>query len=205
MSVWSILSNEHNRLWLAQAGRQLIADLMRQSQKDPAKFYVAYDAMMQFLMNEQNKGIFEEELKQRRVADLSFWDVMLDFVLMDSFDDLARPPPAVYAVTKNMFLSHSMKDSTLTTHQNGFIAHFYNISEVISPTITLGFLGTDEHVRGLCQYFKEQTFSFVSDIFNINRVRYTELNELADDIWAILQSRIKTVQNRLTTEVVPVS
>lgn len=50
-----------------------------------------------------------------KVPELGFWDVMVDFVLIDSFEDLSRPPSAVLAVTRNMFLSQSMKESTLTT------------------------------------------------------------------------------------------
>ncbi|VDM37258.1 unnamed protein product [Toxocara canis] len=213
-----VLSDEHNRVWLAQAGRQLIADLLRHSRKDPAPFYSAYDSMIQFLMEERNMKIVEEELKQRRVPEIGFWDVMVDFVLIDSFEDLSRPPSAVLAVTRNMFLSQSMKESTLSTViwsmlkakrsrlsvTNGFIAHFYDISEVISPAVTLGFLGTDEHMRELCQYFKEQTCSFIVDIFNVNRVRYTELKELADDVWMILRTRIEMVQTRLSTELLPI-
>uniref|UniRef100_A0A0M3IW24 F-box domain-containing protein n=1 Tax=Ascaris lumbricoides TaxID=6252 RepID=A0A0M3IW24_ASCLU len=371
-------------MWLAQAGRQLIADLLRHARKDPAPFYVAYDSMIQFLMDERNLRTVEEELKQRRVPELGFWDVMVDFVLIDSFEDLSRPPSAVLAVTRNMFLSQSMKESTLTTviwsmlkakrarlsvpelgfwdvmvdfvlidsfedlsrppsavlavtrnmflsqsmkestlttviwsmlkakrarlsltngfishfydisevispvitlgflgtdeHMrdlcqyfkvpelgfwdvmvdfvlidsfedlsrppsavlavtrnmflsqsmkestlttviwsmlkakrarlsltNGFISHFYDISEVISPVITLGFLGTDEHMRDLCQYFKEQTCSFIVDIFNVNRVRYTGLKELSEDVWMILRTRIEMVQTRLSTELLPVA
>uniref|UniRef100_F1L2L8 Protein FAM73B n=1 Tax=Ascaris suum TaxID=6253 RepID=F1L2L8_ASCSU len=224
--VWCIrqafnvaLSDEHNRMWLAQAGRQLIADLLRHARKDPAPFYVAYDSMIQFLMDERNLRTVEEELKQRRVPELGFWDVMVDFVLIDSFEDLSRPPSAVLAVTRNMFLSQSMKESTLTTViwsmlkakrarlslTNGFISHFYDISEVISPVITLGFLGTDEHMRDLCQYFKEQTCSFIVDIFNVNRVRYTGLKELSEDVWMILRTRIEMVQTRLSTELLPVA
>lgn len=50
-----------------------------------------------------------------QVAQLGFWDVVLDFLLIDGFDDLARPPSAVLTVAKSSFLSQSMKESTLST------------------------------------------------------------------------------------------
>uniref|UniRef100_A0A8R1XTS4 Mitoguardin n=1 Tax=Onchocerca volvulus TaxID=6282 RepID=A0A8R1XTS4_ONCVO len=214
-----ILSDEHNRVWLSQAGRQLIADLLRHASKDPSPFYLAYDAMMEYLNETQHLEIVDRELKQRGVPELGFWDVVLDYILIDAFEDLSRPPSAVLAVTRNMFLNQSMKESTLVTViwsmlkakrarlavANGFIAHFYDISEAASPSITLGFLGTDEHLRELCHYFKEQMCSFIVDIFNVKKVRYTSLKDLAEDIRLILQTRLEMIQTRFSTELLPPS
>uniref|UniRef100_A0A0M3HKV2 Uncharacterized protein n=1 Tax=Ascaris lumbricoides TaxID=6252 RepID=A0A0M3HKV2_ASCLU len=55
--------------------------------------------------------------------------------------------------------------------------------------------------RGL----QEQTCSFIVDIFNVNRVRYTGLKELSEDVWMILRTRIEMVQTRLSTELLPVA
>lgn len=41
----------------------------------------------------------------------TFYDVVMDFILMDAFDDLARPPSSVVAVAQNRFLSASFKES----------------------------------------------------------------------------------------------
>lgn len=43
--------------------------------------------------------------------DVSFYDVALDFILLDSFDDLVQPPAAVTAVMQNRWLTDSMKQS----------------------------------------------------------------------------------------------
>lgn len=214
-----ILSDERNRVWLSQAGRQLIADVLRHARKDPTPFYKAYDAMIQYLSKTEHMESVERELKQRGVPEVGFWDVVLDYILIDAFEDLSRPPSAVLAVTRNLFLSHSMKESTLATViwsmlkakrsrllvSDGFISHFYDISEAASPAITLGFLGTDEHLRDLCHYFKEQTCSFIVDIFNVRKVRYTSQTELAEDIRLILETRLEMIQTRLITELLPPS
>lgn len=50
-----------------------------------------------------------------QVAELNFWDVVLDFILIDAFEDVSHPPSAVLAVAKNRFLSDSIKQSTLST------------------------------------------------------------------------------------------
>lgn len=211
------LNDEHRRMWLAKAGRTLLGDILRHSKQDPAQFYIAFDGLIEFLRSEVNLCQMEEELAERGVVDFGFWDVVLDFVLLDAFDDIKSPPSAVYSVTKNIFLSNSMKYSTLSTiiwsmlkakrrrlkDQHGFIAHIYDVSEAVSPAVTLGFLGTDARVGELCQYFKEQITQFVVDIFNTKRVRYTTLDELAEDVWVVLENRTDAARTRLATELIP--
>ncbi|KAE9413895.1 hypothetical protein Angca_005326, partial [Angiostrongylus cantonensis] len=211
------LNDEHRRMWLANAGRTLLGDILKHSKQDPTQFYTAFDALIEFFRSEVNVSQMEEELAGRGVVEFGFWDVVLDFILLDSFDDIRSPPSAVYSVTKNYFLSNSIKYSTIRTiiwsmlkakrqrlkDGNGFIAHIYDISETVSPAITLGFLGTDSRIGELCQYFKEQVTQFVVDIFNLKRVRYTTVEALAEDVWVILESRAEALRTRLATELIP--
>ena len=157
---------------------------------------------------------------------------MFDFILMDAFDDLAHPPSAVFAVTQNRWMSDSMKESTLKTIiwsvlrakrgrlavADGFIARFYAISEQVSgtstyhspanlqvsPVLAWGFLGTDEHLRELCYYFKDQVTCLIQDVFNFSKVRYTSLADLAEDVWLFCQTRIEAIDLRLTNELIPI-
>jgi hypothetical protein len=46
-----------------------------------------------------------------QVMQITFYDVVLDFILMDAFEDLAHPPASVLAVAQNRFLSASFKES----------------------------------------------------------------------------------------------
>ncbi|CAJ0938411.1 unnamed protein product, partial [Mesorhabditis belari] len=213
----AICVDEHRRVWLSNSGRQLLGHLMQNMQQDPTSFYKAYDEMILFFEDEDNLDMAEAELKLRGVPELSFWDIVLDFILLDSFDDLKAPPSAIYSVTKNYWLSQSMKYSTISTviwsmlkakrqrlqYPNGFIAHFYNISEAVSPSITLGFLGTDQALGELCHYFKEQVIQLVIDLFNPKRVRYTNLEEMVEDVWVVLQTRTESLLTRLSSEILP--
>jgi hypothetical protein len=36
----------------------------------------------------------------------------------------------------------------------GFMSHFYAISEQMSPMMAWGFLGPDDNLRDVCQFFK---------------------------------------------------
>ena len=44
--------------------------------------------------------------------------------------------------------------SSSLQHKDGFMAHFYLLSETISPTLVWGFLGTDTTLRARCLQFR---------------------------------------------------
>lgn len=44
---------------------------------------------------------------------------------------------------------------------NGFMAHFYAISEQMSPLMAWGFLGPDENLREICLYFKVSLYTLI--------------------------------------------
>lgn len=45
---------------------------------------------------------------------MSFFDIVLDFILMDAFEDLENPPSSVLAVLRNRWLSDSFKETVRT-------------------------------------------------------------------------------------------
>ena len=45
--------------------------------------------------------IMADELKQRNVQVTNFYDIVLDYILIDSFEDLESPPSSVVAVMNN--------------------------------------------------------------------------------------------------------
>jgi len=42
---------------------------------------------------------------------MNFYDIVLDFLLMDAFDDLSNPPGAVMSIMQNKWLADSLKES----------------------------------------------------------------------------------------------
>ena len=51
-----------------------------------------------------------------QVKVLSFYDVVIDFILLDSFDDLENPPKSVVSVVNNRWLSNGFKESVKNKH-----------------------------------------------------------------------------------------
>ena len=54
----------------------------------------------------------------------------------------------------------------------GFMAHFYVVAQYVSPVLAWGFLGTDEELKQVCEYFKVDihsfSFSLLYFVFNLN-------------------------------------
>ncbi|XP_050302081.1 mitoguardin [Anthonomus grandis grandis] len=206
-----LLRDPANYCWFADAGRQILVNLMLYADRDPKDFLIAYEEILQFIQDPGQWRDLEEELSTRGVKALTFYDVVLDYILMDAFEDLESPPSSVMAVIQNRWLSKGFKETALTTavwsvlkakrrrlkFPNGFMAHFYAISEQLSPLLAWGFLGSDESLRETCVFFKEQVMGFLSDIFCFQKCRFVTVDDLAADVYRILRVRVENVCQRL--------
>lgn len=209
-----MLRDPINYAWFADAGRQMLADLLLYADKDPKDFIIGYEDMLNYLQDNANWRDLEEELSTKGVKALTFYDVVMDYILMDAFEDLESPPSSVTAVVQNRWLSNGFKETALTTavwsvlkakrrmlkFPTGFMAHFYTISEQLSPLLAWGFLGPDESLRDTCVYFKEQVMNFLADIFNFQKCRYTTVEDLACDVLDNVKQRVSNICVRLNAQ-----
>ncbi|XP_066155318.1 mitoguardin [Euwallacea fornicatus] len=214
LAFQNLLRDPSNYLWFVDAGRQILADLMLYADKDPKDFLIAYEEILQFIQDSDQWRDMEEELSTRGVKALTFYDVVLDYILMDAFEDLESPPSSVMAVIHNRWLSKGFKETALTTavwsvlkakrrrlkFPNGFMAHFYSISEQMSPLLAWGFLGSDESLRETCVYFKDQFMGFLSDIFSFQKCRFVTVSDLSGDVQKHLRVRVENICQRLSVQ-----
>jgi len=54
-----------------------------------------------YLHDSNNWPCIQMELKQRNVKAMTFYDICLDFIILDAFRDLDAPPASVTAVVQN--------------------------------------------------------------------------------------------------------
>lgn len=194
--------------WVADTGRQILTDLLCLNDKDPKDFIIGYERMLAFMQEPFGWQQAELELSERGVKAMTFYDIVLDFIILDAFKDLESPPGSVMAVVNNRFLSNGFKETALATavwsvvrakkrmlkYSEGFMAYFYQITEQISPVMCWGFFGNDENLKEVCHYFRTQVIDFLSDIFNFQKVRYTTVEELSDDILRLMKERASNIQ-----------
>ncbi|KAM9130598.1 mitoguardin 1 isoform 3-T3 [Pangshura tecta] len=180
-----ILSETANRVFLAENGRKILSALIVRARKNPKKFEEVFDEMIHFLEQTDHWDNTEMELVARGVKNLNFYDIVLDFILMDSFEDLENPPTSIQNVVNNRWLNSSFKE----TVPDGFFAHFYAICEHVSPVLAWGFLGPRNSLYDLCCFFKDQVLYFLKDIFDFEKVRYSTMENLAEDLMQLLMRR----------------
>jgi hypothetical protein len=99
-----LLQDPLKRQWLIGEGREFLGGFLRTCDKDYEGFYKVYDEMIRFLSVEANWPRIRDELATRDVLHMNFYDMALDFLVMDSFDDLESPPSAIMAVMQNSWL-----------------------------------------------------------------------------------------------------
>ncbi|XP_043275470.1 mitoguardin isoform X2 [Venturia canescens] len=200
--------------WIADMGRQVISDLIVFADRDPKEYLTHYERMLEFLANPSNHGIMHEELTARGVQCINFYDVLIDFILLDAFDEVQKPPSSIKAILQNRWISASFRETAIGTavwsvlmgkrqmlkYDKGFLAHFYSISEQISPVLVWGFLGPEGSLNSTCNYFREQVIEFLVDIFNFFKVRYTNVDHLAEDILHEMRIRVANINQRLALE-----
>ncbi|XP_069799050.1 mitoguardin 2 [Dendropsophus ebraccatus] len=198
-----LLQDEGNQLFFGEVGKQMVTGLMVKAEKNPKGFIENYKEMLLYTSKEETWPTTQRELEGRGVVCMNFFDIALDFILMDAFEDLENPPTSVIAVLRNRWLSDSFKETALATAcwsvlkakrrllmvPDGFISHFYSVSEHVSPVLAYGFLGPKENLTEICSFFKLQIIQYLKDMFDLDKVRYTTVQSLAEDILHLSRRR----------------
>ncbi|CAH2316320.1 mitoguardin 2 isoform X1 [Pelobates cultripes] len=211
-----LLEDEGNQLFYGEVGKQMVTGLMVKADKNPKRFHENYEAMLHYTLKEETWPTTQKELEGRGVVCMNFFDIALDFILMDAFEDLENPPTSVIAVLRNRWLSDSFKETALATAcwsvlkakrrllmvPDGFISHFYSVSEHVSPVLAFGFLGPKEHLTENCNFFKHQIVQYLKDMFDLDKMRYTTVQSLAEDILHLSQRRSEILLSYLGIETV---
>uniref|UniRef100_A0A8C9VWB7 Mitoguardin 1 n=1 Tax=Scleropages formosus TaxID=113540 RepID=A0A8C9VWB7_SCLFO len=198
-----ILRDRATRVFLADTGKRILSSIIVKAHKSPKRFEEVFEEMMTFLEQTDHWENTEVELATRGVKHLNFYDIVLDFILMDSFEDLENPPISIQNVVNNRWLHISFKETAVASScwsvlkqkrqhmkvPDGFIAHFYAVCEHISPVLAWGFLGPKSSLHDFCCFFKDQVLFFLKDIFDLEKVRYSAVDTLAEDMLQLLHRR----------------
>ncbi|NXA71348.1 MIGA2 protein, partial [Thryothorus ludovicianus] len=212
-----LLEDESNQLFFGEVGKQMVIGLMTKAEKNPKAFLESYEEMLRYALKQETWPTTQQELEGRGVVCMSFFDIVLDFILMDAFEDLENPPSSVLAVLRNRWLSDSFKETALATAcwsvlkakrrllmvPDGFISHFYSVSEHVSPVLAFGFLGPKQQLSEVCSFFKHQIVQYLKDMFDFDIVRYTTVQLLAEDILQLSRRRSEILLGYLGTETSP--
>ncbi|XP_068012142.1 mitoguardin 2 isoform X2 [Melanerpes formicivorus] len=215
-ALQELLEDESNQLFFGEVGKQMVIGLMTKADKNPKAFVESYEEMLQYALKQETWATTQQELQGRGVVCMSFFDIVLDFILMDAFEDLESPPSSVLAVLRNRWLSDSFKETALATAcwsvlkakrrllmvPDGFISHFYSVSEHVSPVLAFGFLGPKQQLSEVCTFFK-QILQYLKDMFDLDKVRYSSVPALAEDLLQLSRRRSEILLGYLGTQLPP--
>ncbi|KAH9414383.1 mitoguardin isoform X2 [Dermatophagoides pteronyssinus] len=207
----SLFTNQDLRYRYAKIGEEILRIIMDHSLRDSNECIKAYYTFLDFVQNEDNLSTIEMEIEPRNIPLVSFYDIVLDYMLLESFDDIENPPSAVKSIISNQWLSASFREIALQTTistvmrrkrskllvKDGFFEHFYRILDHLSPILAWGFLGTDDNLKFKCESVKDSTHAVVRDYFSFDRCRYTYLDDLCDDIKRVTEERFWELNNKL--------
>jgi len=211
MAFTNIMAENTNRAWWVNNGKTILTQLLIKADKDPKDFLLSFEDVLEYLSEEGIETQVLDELSSRNVKCMNFYDICLDYILIDSFEDLESPPSSVLAVMKNRWLSNSFKESALHTalwsvfqakrrllqFPNGFKARFYNVSEILTPTLAWAFFGPDEELGTMVNEFKEQVLGFLKDIFSFHSADYNTVESLSASVMSLARARLETIKRKL--------
>ncbi|XP_013928907.1 PREDICTED: protein FAM73B-like [Thamnophis sirtalis] len=212
-----LLVAENNQTFFGEVGKRMVMGLMTKAEKNTKGFLESYDEMLHYTLRQGTWPSTQKELEGRGVVCMNFFDIALDFILMDALEDLENPPSSVVAILRNRWLSDSFKETALATAcwsvlkakrrllmvPDGFISHFYSVSEHVSPVLAFGFLGPKQHLFEVCSFFKHQILQYLKDMFDLDIVRYTTVTLLAEDILQLSRRRSDILLSYLGVETIP--
>uniref|UniRef100_A0A8C9ZG44 Mitoguardin 2 n=1 Tax=Sander lucioperca TaxID=283035 RepID=A0A8C9ZG44_SANLU len=159
-----LLLDETHRTFFMETGKQMIVGLMVKANKSPKAFLESYEDMLLYTKREETWPVTKMELEGRGVVCMNFFDIVLDFILMDAFEDLENPPSSVVAVLRNRWLSDSFKETALAT-------------------------ACWSVLKAKRRLLMQQIVQYLKDMFDHDKVRFTSAQCLAEDILSLSHRR----------------
>eukprot|EP00055_Hartaetosiga_balthica_P006895 m.22829 g.22829 ORF g.22829 m.22829 type:complete len:444 (-) comp5483_c0_seq1:76-1407(-) len=198
----TMLADVEFRTWFIDFGCDLLCGLLREGTggKDVEEFKTRFLETMEWLermSNEDRLGEVLEEFAPRGVKFLSVFDIALDIILLDAFDDLETLPSTVTSVLQNQWIPNSIKETTLTTairsviaskeaksQPDGAFKRIYSMFKLLSPSLACGLLGCTSNptFNALCKDFAGFINSSVKEWFQFEKNGYTDIDHLANDM-----------------------
>lgn len=207
-----ILYDNDNCFFFISSGKEILTNLLSHAPNDLESCLCAYDKLLSYVADESNHEDIEKEIKMRKIPVLSFYDLVVDYIILESLDDLENPPAVVSSIVSNTWVSSKFRQSACQSavstalkykrsqlkSPEGFFAHFYSVLDSLSPTLAWGFLGSDEELQSRCEFLRESLLGLCRDFFSFDRVRYTSYNDLKSDIMTVVRERYCDLTEKLS-------
>eukprot|EP00039_Didymoeca_costata_P026051 m.14809 g.14809 ORF g.14809 m.14809 type:complete len:422 (-) comp5211_c0_seq1:164-1429(-) len=163
---------------------RIVTGILIKGDADPNLFVSAVEKMERFIAKQMSLdgGVcLMKELGVKGVKEFTLFDIVLDFMLFDSFDDLKCPPQAVLNALQTTWVPSSVRKRGLRgavwacarsrrsmMPVDSFMQNFYDIAITVAPTLACGLLSVgDPEFVDLCKGFKSLMLEYIHDCFAI--------------------------------------
>lgn len=206
-----IIYDNDNCNFFVESGREILKIFLANSPGDLENCIRAYENLLSYVADEANHADIEREIAVRKIPMLSFYDLAIDYIILESLDDLENPPAVVSSIVSNKWVSAKFRQSACQSavstalkykrsqlkSVDGFFSHFYSVLDSLSPTLAWGFLGSDEELKFRCEFLKESLLGLCRDYFSFDYVRYTSYQDLKNDIMMVSRERYYDLTDKL--------
>jgi hypothetical protein len=173
---------------------RIVTGMLIRGNNDPAEFVAAVEKMERYVAKQMSLDAcvsMMKELSVKGVKEYNLYDIVLDFMLFDSFDDLKCPPQAVTDALQSRWVPSAVRVRGLRAAvwavtrsrrsmmpEGSFMQHFYDIAIALAPTLAGGMLSLgDQEFVDLCKGFKAMILEYIGACFAI---AHTEANLTAE-------------------------
>lgn len=201
--------------FLCLTGRYILTGILIAADKVPGEMQMAYDAFVEFSSyNDPEKQL--EELRHRKVKVFNFFDIVIDYILLDAFTDLENPPATVKSVLTNRWLGDRFKETALQTSvwsiikakkgrvsvKNGFLFHYYSLWESVSPVLAWGFMGPKSmNLASLCDNLYRHVLGMIEDMFSFQMMDYSSQQNFERKLCDVMLQRFQHCINLVRNSV----
>ena len=206
-----IFDDDENIGYFVSIGKDIVEVLLSHSLQDSSQCLAQFQELLEYVCDETNHASMKTEVAVRRIPGINFYDIVIDYIILESFDDSEDPPAGVMSIANNKWLSAGFRELALQTAvsavlkikrnrltvENGFFSHFYNLLDHLSPILAWGFLGSDYDLKLKCNLIKETLEKLIADYFSFDRVRYTCLKDLCEDILRVTDETYDELRRKL--------
>eukprot|EP00730_Choanoeca_flexa_P008549 TRINITY_DN12503_c0_g1_i3.p1 TRINITY_DN12503_c0_g1~~TRINITY_DN12503_c0_g1_i3.p1 ORF type:complete len:445 (+),score=77.50 TRINITY_DN12503_c0_g1_i3:96-1430(+) len=209
-----LLATPEKRKWVSDAGRSMIGHVLEQAQGNVQGYHAAWTALQDFIEDKiagEEYEVLTKDLTARGCPAMSLFDCVIDYVLLDAFDDMKKLPSSVQSVLSNTWVPRAVKEQTLSTAvwsvlstrkalcaPDGLMIRFYGVMEHVSPVLACGLLGCHsvDTLEATLNGFKDLVLEATAELFAFDEKVCTTAQALAEHTEAVLR-RCEAKANKL--------
>lgn len=179
-----VFKDEENRRQIRETFMHVLSGIIIKAGDDPKSFVSAVDRFGDFLQSEYVRDELKtvgDELINRGMKVMNFYDIVLDYLLFDAWDLVASPPPSVKAALQSSWVPQVVRVRTirstvwgitrtrLSLFKSGtFMKNYYTCMLGLVPPFAVGLLEIgDQGLIDVNKRFQEIFIELIVDIFAI--------------------------------------